>query len=56
MRAYEDDREVKIPNWYMKLPQGVLNFISDAGLVFNRLITRRKKIDRTNNRNVTFYL
>ena len=56
MRTYEDDREIKIPNWYIKLPQCVLNFVSDAGLVLNRMLTRRKQIDRTNKRNITFYL
>lgn len=56
MRTYEDDREIKIPNWYIKLPQCVLNFVSDAGLILNRMLTRRKKIDRTNKRNITFYL
>mgnify|MGYP006874880607 CR=1 FL=1 len=48
MKAYEKDTGVKIPAWYLKLPQKVLDFISDIGIVLNRLLTRRKKINRTN--------
>ena len=56
MKAYEKDTDVKIPTWYLKLPQKVLDFVSDMGIVLNRMLTRRKKIDRTNKRNVKFYL
>lgn len=56
MRAYENDREVKIPKWYLKLPQNVLNKISDIGIVLNGLLTRKKKIDRTNRRNIKFLI
>ena len=48
MRAYEKDTGVKIPAWYLKLPQKVLDFISDVGIILNRLLTRRRKINRTN--------
>lgn len=56
MRAYEKDTGVKIPAWYLKLPQRVIDFISDMGIILNRLLTRRKEIKRTNKRNVKFYL
>ncbi len=59
MRVYENDTDIKIPNWYLKLPQGLLNGISDFGLWINRVFVRprrgsKKKI--SNGRNVTFYL
>ena len=56
MRAYEKDTGVKIPAWYLKLPQRVIDFISDMGIILNRLLTRRREIKRTNKRNVKFYL
>lgn len=59
MRTYEKDTEVKIPNWYLKLPQKTINRISDIGLAINRLLPqpRRKKTkSKTTRRNVTFYL
>lgn len=56
MKAYEKDTGVKIPAWYLKLPQKVLDFVSDMGIILNRLLTRRKKINRTNKRNLKFYL
>ena len=59
MRAYEKDTEIKIPNWYLKLPQKTINRISDIGLAINRLLPQSRK-KRTKNttgkRNVTFYL
>ncbi len=59
MRTYEKDTEIKIPNWYLKLPQKVINRISDIGLAINRLLpqTRKKNSKKTRGkRNVTFYL
>lgn len=59
MRTYEKDTEIKIPNWYLKLPQKIINRISDIGLTINRLLPQpRKKSTKkiTNKRNVTFYL
>ena len=59
MRTYEKDTEIKIPNWYLKLPQKTLNNISDIGLAINRLlpqIRKKSKKKTTTKRNVTFYL
>lgn len=59
MRTYEKDTEVKIPNWYLKLPQKTINRISDIGLAINRLLPkphRKKPKSKTTRRNVTFYL
>jgi len=59
MRVYENDTDIKIPNWYLKLPQWLLNVISDFGLWINRVFVRPRKESKkkTNNgRNVTFYL
>ena len=60
MRTYEKDTEIKIPNWYLKLPQKTINRVSDVCLALNRLLPqpRRKKSANktTNKRNVTFYL
>ena len=56
MRAYEKDTGVRIPAWYLKLPQRILDFISDMGIVLNRVFTKRRKIKRTNKRNIKFYL
>lgn len=59
MRTYEKDTEIRIPNWYLKLPQKTLNFISNMGLAINRLLpqSRKRKTKRTKGkRNVTFYL
>ena len=59
MRVYENDTDIKIPNLYLKLPQWLLNGISDLGLWINRVFVRPSKGSKkkTNNgRNVTFYL
>ena len=59
MRTYEKDTEIKIPNWYLKLPQKTLNHISDICLAINRLlpqIRKKSKKKTTTKRNVTFYL
>ena len=59
MRTYEKDTEIKIPNWYLKLPQKTINRIIDIGLAINRLLPQmRKKSTKktTAKRNVTFYL
>ena len=55
MRVYENDTEMKIPAWYFKLPQKTLNRISDLGIILSRKMSR-KKIDRTNKRNIKFNL
>lgn len=54
--TYENDTEVKIPNWYLKLPQKLINKISDIGIILNNILMRKKKIDRTNKRNIKFNL
>lgn len=56
MKAYENDTEVKIPDWYLKLPQKLINKISDIGIILNNILMRKKKIDRTNKRNIKFNL
>lgn len=56
VRIYENDTEVKIPDWYLKLPQKLINIISDIGIVLNSILMRKKKIDRTNKRNIKFNL
>jgi hypothetical protein len=59
MRTYEKDTEIKIPSWYLKLPQKTINRISDIGLAINHLLPqpRKKRIKKTTSkRNVTFYL
>lgn len=55
MKAYEKDTGMKIPNWYLKLPQKLLNRISDTGLALNRLLSRPRKRN-TPNKKVNFYL
>lgn len=55
MRVYENDTEMKIPAWYFKLPQKTLSRISDLGIILSRKMSR-KKIDRTNKRNIKFNL
>ena len=63
MRFAEDDRDIKIPDWYMRLPQGVINKISDIGIVVNdiispvvtRLVCGKRKEDKTPC-NTVFYL
>lgn len=55
MRAYEKDTELKIPNWYFKLSYRTLSRISDFGIVLSSKLSR-KKINRTNKRNINFNL
>lgn len=56
MNAYEKDTGVKIPNWYLKLPQNVLNRISDIGITLNQFINRKKNIKREKLNDIEFYL
>ena len=56
MSVYEKDTEIKIPKWYLKLPQKTLNRISDISIMLSHLFTRKHDIKRTNKRNITFYL
>lgn len=59
MRLYEKDTEIKIPNWYLKLPQRTINRISDIGLTLNHLLPQLRKKDmrkKPTKRDVTFYL
>ena len=55
MRVHENDTEMKIPAWYFKLSQKTLNRLSDMGIILSRIMSR-KKIDRTNKRNIKFNL
>lgn len=56
MRVQEKDIELKIPNWYLKLPQSVINHISDMCIALSHLLTRRKERKNTNCRSVKFFL
>ena len=56
MRVHEKDTELKIPGWYLKLPQRVLNVISDMCITLSHLLSRKKKVKSANTRNVKFYL
>lgn len=55
MRVFEKDTEFKIPNWYFKIPQKALNRVSDIGIMLSRKMSK-KKVNRTNKRNIKFYL
>ena len=55
MRGYENDTDLKIPKWYYRLSQKTLNRMSDIGIALSHKLSR-KKIDRTNKRNIKFYL
>ena len=54
MRVYENDNELKIPKWYLKLPMFILQWIGDMGIVLSAALSR-KRISRTNKRNIKFY-
>ena len=59
MRTYEKDTEVKIPKWYLKLPQKTINRISDVCVAINRMLPQPRKKhtkETSSKRNVTFYL
>ena len=43
MRVQEKDTELKIPSWYLKLPQGVLNVISDICIALSHLFVAKKE-------------
>lgn len=55
MRVHEKDTELKIPNWYLKLPQSIINRISDICFTLSRLSIRKKKRNNTNS-SVKFFL
>ncbi len=59
MRVYEKDTDIKVPNWYYKLPLKTVDRISDIGLTLNRLIPcprNKRKKQNISKRKVTFYL
>lgn len=41
--AYENDAPIKIPNWYMSLPQGVLDKICDIAMEIERVKPKRTR-------------
>lgn len=53
MRVHEKDTELKIPGWYLKLPQSVINRISDICVEISHFFNRKKI---RNNCNTKFYL
>ncbi|MGN0142551.1 MAG: hypothetical protein ACI4AD_10010 [Roseburia sp.] len=56
MSVYEKDTQIKIPDWYLKLPQKMLDRVSDIGIALSHLMTRKKPMKRTNKRNIKFFL
>ena len=56
MRIYEKNMELKIPNWYLKLPQSLINRISDMSIALSHIFSRNEKEKSTNTKNVKFYL
>ena len=56
MRVHEKDTELKIPNWYMKLPQSVLNRISDMCVALSHFLNRKNTRDESSNMKTKFYL
>ena len=57
--SYENDTEIKIPKWYLKLSQKTINRIRNAGLVIQRGIYSNKRKTSTLNKaskNIKFYL
>ena len=55
MRVYENDKDIKIPNWYMKLPLCVMRKIADIGMWIQRFMPKRN-VDTRNARNIKFYI
>ena len=55
MRIYENDKDINIPNWYLKLPLCVIHKIADVGMWIQKLMPRRK-INSSNERNIRFYI
>ena len=56
MRTYEKDTELKIPSWYLKLPQSVLNRISDMCIAISHILPQKKVKKSSNTKKVKFYL
>ena len=56
MRIYENDKEIKIPKWYLKLPQKVVNRMSNLAIRFSHLVTKKQEVNRKNKNNIKFYL
>lgn len=56
MRTYEKDTELKIPKWYLKLPQNILNRISDICIALSHILSWKKTNKSSNTKNVKFYL
>jgi len=55
MRAYENDTELKIPSWYMKLPMWVLNmWIASENFV--SIVFCRKRKSKLDTCKTKFYL
>ena len=56
MRVHEKDTELKIPKWYWRLPQNVINHISDMCVALSHFLSRKKTRCNTKNSNIKFYL
>lgn len=54
MRAYEKDEEIKIPDWYMKLPMNLLEKISGIIMIVTRIFPSKKKEKQTGK--IKFYI
>ena len=56
MKVYENDRDIKVSNLYLKLPQNMINKISNIAISFSHLLTRREKAHKTNKKSIHFNL
>lgn len=56
MRMYEKDTELKIPKWYLKLPQGVINRISDICVSLSHFLNQHKTRKNSNSSGIKFFL
>ncbi len=56
MRVYEKDTELKIPKWYLRLPQCMINIISDICIALSHIFSRKKEDKSSNTKKVNFYL
>ena len=57
MKCYEDDRDIEIPKWYLKLPKGVICFLSDFLFFYIKLKNKfKRKKKEKNTSNIKFYI
>lgn len=56
MRVHEKDTELKIPKWYLKLPQGIINCVSDICVSLSHFLNRNKTRENSDCNKVKFFL